>query len=278
METNQTAHRSDELCSFKSSEPNNEIFKAAISPPTPLLLLPPPSLTENALAAENNSGESNLIEQTKPVKQLALIEAHDSNELNLILNTIKQIFPGVNVQICSNPNEEASKENKSYLTVSRTNCSSPDSSKLSNVSRYCLSTKPAEKKGCDRASSIDNSSFNMSMERQESKDSGFWTRTKCSFESMKSLSISDQPALKITNTNNSSNVNVNGNNTMNTNENVDNETNRTNAPLSPSMSSGFNLNANSSKIVPEAQNENFLTSPRSSVSCNWKKWKKGQGI
>lgn len=228
-----------------SEQTNNELKdKPVLSTPTPMLLLPSQAI--NIEHGNNKTIEPN-------VTKLALIEAHDSAEMNLILTTIRQIFPGVSVHMCNDEkNLKSQQDTKTYLTVSRHNCSSPENNKTN--SRNCLNTK----KTCDRASSIDNSSLsNDTIERQESKDSGFWTRTKCSFESMKSLSISDHS------NKNTNEIPVNQN--INNDESTNSSTTNT---LSTSISTAFNNENDTSK--------NYLTSPRSSIGYNWKKWKKGQ--
>ena len=151
-------------------------MKKSCSPSPPLLLLPNShETTSNKTTAQH--------EEKSPSKEnsLVLIETNDSGETSLIINFIKANFPSLNIQVCS------SQANTFKATSNNSN-----SPQASGSSRNCLSA------GCfrasDRAASIDNSSLSSnssSIDRQESKDSGFWSMSKNSFESMKSLSIND---------------------------------------------------------------------------------------
>ena len=156
--------------------------------------------------------------ETAQARCLALIEAKDLAELDLIIQSIKKQFPTVNVHVgsnkeapieCSPIKQEANEvlsstpathsSHRNYLNVSSSSSESAKSNSYSGF-RNQLTTNGPMLNGArvanagDRASSIDNSSLsssNASFERQESKDSGFWNLNKYSFESMKSLSISD---------------------------------------------------------------------------------------
>jgi DNA-directed RNA polymerase subunit RPC12/RpoP len=215
---------------------------------SPTLLLFPTNTTNTSSNDENN-------------KLQVLIETNDSNEMNLIINTIKNMFPSANViRTCYQDNNLSPKETPHPPPTTTTAASS-------NNSKAYLSVTPTEckKATTERAASIDNSSLIISdcnsIERQESKDSGFWTRSKCSFESTKSLSI-DVTAKS------SQAVYINTTST----------TTVTPTPtITPSPPKQEHLRDASSVSTQFNIKNNYLTSDSLSInSYNWKKWKKGQ--
>jgi DNA-directed RNA polymerase subunit RPC12/RpoP len=223
-----------------------QVFPNETTSPTLLLF---PTNTTSSSNDENN-------------KLQVLIETNDSNEMNLILNTIKNMFPSANViRTCYQDNNLTPKETPSSSS------SSPPPPTPNNSKAY-LSVTPTEckKATTERAASIDNSSLiisdSNSIERQESKDSGFWTRSKCSFESTKSLSIdvtakSSQAVINTTTTTTT---------TVTPTPTITPATPKQEHLLdSSSVSTQFNIK------------NNYLTSDSLSInSYNWKKWKKGQ--
>ncbi|CAF0734356.1 unnamed protein product [Brachionus calyciflorus] len=153
------------------------------SPSPPLLVVQQTcnedNLNSTKLESIDESSSNSSTSSSPNDKPVCLIQANDPNEMNSVLKFLKTNFPNINVHICLNPEGQMTKTNETNTT--RTKFLSP-------------SLKHSE-----RASSIDNSSLNC-IERQESKDSGFWS--KCSFESTKSLSISEQnPSIQNTHKN-----------------------------------------------------------------------------
>ena len=217
---------------------------------SPTLLLYPTNTTSNS-NDENN-------------KLQVLIETNDSNEMNLILNTIKKMFPSANViRTCYQDNNLTTKETPSSSSSPPTTTTTTTSS---NNSKAYLSVTPTEckKATTERADSIDNSSLiisdSNSIERQESKDSGFWTRSKCSFESTKSLSID------VTAKSSQAVINTTSTTTVTPTPTITPSTPKQEHFLdASSVSTQFNIK------------NNYLTSDSLSInSYNWKKWKKGQ--
>lgn len=236
---------------LNESNANANTPKKASSPATspPLLLLPNKTEATSDESAENKpiTKMDTEISLKSFEKQIALIETNDNAEMSLIVNLIKAKFPKVNIHMCSN--------NKQQSPTDRNSLSPNTNTTLKTNSRNCLSASYfSDRKNNDRAASIDNSSLSSntnSIERQESKDSGFWSMSKCSFESMKSLSISDTPnQLEI--------AAAIANATLN---------NKTAPNPTPANS-------------PNDAARKYLTSPTNLITksplYNWKKWKKGQ--
>lgn len=229
----------------------NNVKAEAGSPSPPLLLLQ----TGNE-STDDSSKPSDTSSNSSCEKPLALIQANDLNEMNLVLKSLKINFPNVNVHLCLNSLNETNVNNKEERHKL-----SPKASTNQVQIKNCLSA--SYKHHSDRASSIDNST--LSIERQESRDSGFWTTSKCSFESTKSLSISDSHS---------------------------NDATAPTTLLIPihlqqqqqQHSSKPQTPTNEEKAGASGQPENeisrkYLTSPTSfskSPLYNWKKWKKGQ--
>jgi hypothetical protein len=250
-----------------SSSSNANAPKKASSPASspPLLLLPNKTEATSDESAEHTpiTKMDTEISLKSFEKQIALIETNDNAEMSLIVSLIKAKFPKVSIHMCSNSKQQqqqqpspADRNSLSPNTNTNTNTAA-----LKTNSRNCLSASYFSDRKAnnnnDRAASIDNSSLSSnansssSIERQESKDSGFWSMSKCSFESMKSLSISDTPN-----------------------------------QLEMAAAAIANAALNSSKAAssnPTPANEaarKYLTSPTNLITksplCNWKKWKKGQ--
>ena len=118
-------------------------------------------------------------------------------------------------------------------------------------------------------------SSNLSIERQESKDSGFWTISKCSFESMKSLSISDTPAIAAAAAaahffQQQQQKQLQQHQSNNNNNETLNSSNQQQSKSSQSTENNNEINNNSRKFLDAAD-----VLSKSQLS-NWKKWKKGQ--
>ena len=202
--------------------------KSPCSPSPPLLLLPETDeKSDDEDDLENDdaeidvvSNESNVTSSgdtsslsslsSKENNSLVLIETKDSSEISLILSFIKANFPNLNVQVTSrnqdNSMPTASPQSQSPSLKANNTTTTTTTTTPTTSSRNCLSAtyfvvngdaamrKSSSPSSSDRASSIDNSSLSSnssSIDRQESKDSGFWSMSKNSFESMKSLSIND---------------------------------------------------------------------------------------
>ena len=158
---------------------------------TPPLLVLPPSIIyvePKEKDCENQKMQVDKDQTNNDNLVRAMIETSDPSIMSKIVNTIKQLYPEINIQMFANESKSSCKANERLKKDEEKSYLGPIEAVSS---RNSLSTNYiADKKISDRASSIDNSSLT-SMERQESKDSGFWSMSKCSFESMKSLSISD---------------------------------------------------------------------------------------
>lgn len=57
----------------------------------------------NKINSQSENSSNNTMKKNSE-KQMALIEANDSNEMYLIVNTIKKLFPNVNMHLCFNNN------------------------------------------------------------------------------------------------------------------------------------------------------------------------------
>ena len=164
--------------------------KKACSPSPPLVLIQTVDEQQQQQQQQKQQQEkpvatNNSMKATTPAsitsQQLALIEAADSTELELVMRLITERFPSVKINFFQKSKDDKAKQlDKNNLTTE-------------NGNRRLSASSIRQ--------SIDGSgllSHMMAIERQESRDSGFWSVSKCSFESMKSLSLTDSHATSST--------------------------------------------------------------------------------
>lgn len=168
--------------------------KKACSPSPPLVLIQTvdeqqqqqqKQQQEKPVATNNNSMKATTttpqMSASLASQQLALIEAADPTELELVMRLITERFPSVKINFFQKSKDDKAKQlDKNNLTTE-------------NGNRRLSASSIRQ--------SIDGSgllSHMMAIERQESRDSGFWSVSKCSFESMKSLSLTDSHATSST--------------------------------------------------------------------------------
>jgi hypothetical protein len=115
-------------------------------------------------------------------KRFVLIETNNDEECNLAINAIHSINPDAYVNVFENtsPNSSSSSSSKSGKNFRLLNSSSHSSGGSS--------TSSMDKSTGASSLSLHNDG---SIERQESRDSGFSSLSNSSFESMKSLSLND---------------------------------------------------------------------------------------
>lgn len=139
-------------------------------------------------------------------KQL-LIEATDSAELEILMKLINERFPTVRINFFAgrdqnNNNSDMSDHNDGKLTISTTPNENNNNRNSLNAGGFDESggfgsganSRRLSTSSIRTATSVDGAAGLlplMAIERQESRDSGFWSVSKCSFESMKSLSLTD---------------------------------------------------------------------------------------
>jgi hypothetical protein len=134
-------------------------------------------------------------------KSYVLIETTSNEEHNLTMNLLKSKFPSASIFSSkdSETNEEAEVDGTSTDASKELSnqAENPNKSTTDFLDRILKVYQNCDMKPEPKADakSPDNrcglSPSDGSMERQESKDSGYWSLTKCSFESMKSLSLND---------------------------------------------------------------------------------------
>jgi hypothetical protein len=243
---------------------NTNIKTPSISPP--LLLF-----NNNDKDEESSNTQLALTDSTQPQTQMdqsaknkfAMIEAKDEAELNSIIDFVKSKYPHVNIHLCTNPSSN-SKPISNMIKNSNDHNNNKNSNKINIQRDNNLSTVTNNYKNCLTANYLYDchrrlsSERTTSVERQESRDSGFW--------SMKSLSLSDshytdhaltgkQPqhvaATNVANQDRSS-QDLNANKNVSSNE-------------LPSRSPQVSINT--SDVTVNSLNP--------STYC-WKKWKKGQ--
>ena len=162
--------------------------KKACSPSPPLVLIQTvdeqqqqKQQQEKPVATNNNNSMKTTTSASITSQQLALIEAADPTELELVMRLITERFPSVKINFFQKSKDDKAKQlDKNNLTTE-------------NGNRRLSASSIRQ--------SIDGSgllSHMMAIERQESRDSGFWSVSKCSFESMKSLSLTDSHATSST--------------------------------------------------------------------------------
>lgn len=154
------------------------------------------SATTTNVDPPKKSSPTNSLDLTN--KQLAIIEATNLNEMELVMRLINEKFPSVKINFfLNNKNGEEQSVDRIASTSSTTTLTEKENSsiKLAGINKNSLSASYMNDRGrvsSNRTTSIDSSALSANnIERQESRDSGFWSVSKCSFESMKSLSISD---------------------------------------------------------------------------------------
>ncbi len=114
-------------------------------------------------------------------------------------------------------------------------------------------------------------SSSLSIERQESKDSGFWTMSKCSFESMKSLSINDTPSIVAV----AAAAAYIAASQQQLNNQIQSSVSKESGKNTSSQLKVLNMSNNSNEC--NGNNKNFLDADLSKTQLsNWKKWKNGQ--
>jgi hypothetical protein len=165
--------------------------------------------------AKNNSTSfphiySITIDETRNAasKSFVLIETASSEEHNLTVSLLKSKFPEASIFSSKDPEVNADgdsgdgeisdvSESNHYSVLDSRNSSK---SKTDFVNKILKAYQSRSKANQDdellkyRSSRLSPTN-STSMERQESKDSGFWSLTKSSFESMKSLSLNDSTPL-----------------------------------------------------------------------------------
>lgn len=163
--------------------------KKACSPSPPLVLIQTvdeqqqqqQKQQQEKTVATNNNSMKTTTSASITSQQLALIEAADPTELELVMRLITERFPSVKINFFQKSKDDKAKQlDKNNLTTE-------------NGNRRLSASSIRQ--------SIDGSgllSHMMAIERQESRDSGFWSVSKCSFESMKSLSLTDSHATSST--------------------------------------------------------------------------------
>lgn len=162
--------------------------KKACSPSPPLVLIQTvdeqqqqQKQQQEKMVATNNNSMKTTTSASITSQQLALIEAADPTELELVMRLITERFPSVKINFFQKSKDDKAKQlDKNNLTTE-------------NGNRRLSASSIRQ--------SIDGSgllSHMMAIERQESRDSGFWSVSKCSFESMKSLSLTDSHATSST--------------------------------------------------------------------------------
>jgi hypothetical protein len=118
-------------------------------------------------------------------KLFVLIEANNDEECNRAINAIHSINPDANVNVFESSSSSATSSSSE----------SPNSKSTKNFRLLNSSSRSSfgsiENGSLTRASSFNDGGIGGSMERQESRDSGFCSFSNSSFESMKSLSIND---------------------------------------------------------------------------------------
>ena len=123
---------------------------------------------------------------TNSKKLFVLIEANNDEECNLAINAIHNINPDANVNVFES-------SSSSSATSSSSESPNPKSTKnfrlLNSTSRSSFGS--ISDNGSPGTCGGNSSNESGSMERQESRDSGFCSLSNSSFESMKSLSIND---------------------------------------------------------------------------------------
>ena len=175
------------------------------SPSPPVLVVQ--SGADESMPAKLESIDESSSSSTNSVyeKPICFFQASDLTEMNSIIGLIKTNFPHLNVQVCMGTSANSLHNKTKFLSPSL--------------------------KQSERAFSIDSSFLN-SMDRQESKDSGFWSAGKSSFDSTKSWSISESYSTSL----------------------------QTSSPPT-----------NQAKLDDKSTNENYLKSPTNRSGFKWKK-------
>lgn len=131
-------------------------------------------------------------------KSMALIETSDPIEMQIVLDTIKKIYPNVSVHFCSSKDDSSSPTSSTSSPPATTIPAT--TSKKSDIQANLLTVNYSNSNGgISTATTTTTASANTTIsagndspvERQESRDSGVWSHSKDSFESMKSFSIGD---------------------------------------------------------------------------------------
>lgn len=203
------------------SNNNNYMIKKGCSPSPPLVLIESADeqqqqhkrelrMSTSESVAQSESGDSGCksgsIDLNLLHKQMALIEATDSAEMELVMRLINEKFPTVKINffagrdknnnnnqnnthsdMSSDPNESSSSNDVETTNGPASSMMMNGNGSSSSSSRRLSSTSIRTATSVDGAGLLNM----MAIERQESRDSGFWSVSKCSFESMKSLSLTD---------------------------------------------------------------------------------------
>lgn len=181
-------------------------IKKGCSPSPPMVLIESADERESKRETSTPNRSTSLLGCKSPDlallhKQLAVIEATDPNELELVMRLINERFPTVKVNFFAgrdqNNNNDGVQDQNDNLSFSKTNESNKNNKNLNADSGERVGEVGARRLSTSsirNATSVDGGAGLLNMmaiERQESRDSGFWSVSKCSFESMKSLSLTD---------------------------------------------------------------------------------------
>lgn len=280
---------SQSIKQIESDTNGNHKYVKQVSTSPPVVLIQTDTGEENDKVVEASwpliATEKPPQPQQQPQQQqqqpFVLLQSDDMNEMNLVLRLIREKFPNVRINLYEQDEQcmdthtsEAGKQHKSDPSRNKIN-------KITTINRNSLSATYNLNDRTRLSQSTSRSNLD-NMERQESRDSGFWSVSKCSFESMKSLSISDSPHA-------GQKAEANGNNHAANSPTMGNQSNvveRTSNAPTPTPVNPTSDNDTTKSDLAENDLSNDMSSNTSvneaapstakSPLNDWKKWKKKQ--